>query len=226
MKQVTTDEEFPLATNKIRMVTREERMQIGNGNSKQRFHNQMFQQQRRKWGDWSECSKDCLKTRHRRNCDDLIQAQNSTTGSIKSSKSNLISVTESGVGGGGGEGEGNKTSNKRHVASGGKVGEIESNEGEEEDLLLKADQGSNNEDEDYADIGDGDEDEDETDSCEKVDASKTTEQIPCVGGLCRLTTSSQLAGSPGATNLLVNSKSRDRKLVVQGRQRTNADQQG
>lgn len=225
MKQVTADEDFPLATNKPQMVTRGERVQISKGNSKQRLHNQMIQQQRRKWGDWSECSKDCLKTRHRRNCDDLIQVQNSTTGSIKSGKSNSISVTESGLGG-------NKTSNKRHTASGGRDEEIGSNEGEEEDLLLKADQGSNNEDEDYADVGDGDEEEDETDSCEKVDASKTTEQIPCVGGLCRLTTSSQLAGSPeqgaifpGATNSLVYPKSRDRK-VVQGRQRTSVDQQG
>lgn len=27
---------------------------------------------RRKWSDWSECSTECLRTRHRLNCDDLI----------------------------------------------------------------------------------------------------------------------------------------------------------
>lgn len=35
-------------------------------------------QQRRKWSDWSECSADCLRTRHRLNCDDILAAQNST----------------------------------------------------------------------------------------------------------------------------------------------------
>lgn len=163
------------------LAERGKKMQtIGNGNNRQKFHNQLVhQQQRRKWGDWSECSKDCLRTRHRRNCDDLIQAQNSTTSSLISNKSDSIGVPAA-----------SGSNRKRHVSGSGQ--DLVSGttiEDEEEDLLLKAGEGAINEDEDYADVG---EEDDEVDSCEKVDPSKTTEQENCTGGSCPLS-SNQLS---------------------------------
>lgn len=177
-EQVVTGDDFVPIKQKLQLQI--EKMQIGNGSSKQRNHNQLIQQQRRKWGDWSECSKDCLRTRHRRNCDDLVQVQNSTaSGGLISSKSNSISVTTEAAGGG----------NSKRQVSVEQLSDGTAN-GDEEDLLLRAGDSANNEDEDYADVGD---EEDEIDSCERVDASKTTEQIPCTGGLCPLSPNHQLA---------------------------------
>lgn len=37
-------------------------------------------QEERNWGDWSDCSERCVKTRHRKNCDDLITANRRPAG--------------------------------------------------------------------------------------------------------------------------------------------------
>lgn len=128
---------------------------------RQRVHLVNQQQQRRKWSDWSECSTNCFKTRHRLNCDDLLAAQDAGNNNKTITATTTRQPTN----------EATATTNKSSVAA---------NEDDEEELLTRADQSID--DDDYADEGD---EEEETDSCANVDTSKTFEQIPCVGGLCR-----------------------------------------
>ena len=122
-----------------------------------------LQQQRRKWSDWSECSPNCLKVRHRLNCDDIL-AQNQSkhsgqptdpaNGSPQAiSSSNLDTLKPS--------------SNRLVLVVAGEP--VVTTEGQFDD-------------DDYADEGD---DENESDSCEKVEASKTFEERTCTGGQCK-----------------------------------------
>lgn len=81
MKQVSDEEEkvFALKKQKRTMQMGSNKMQMRN--QTQRTDNLLHihqQQAGAKWGDWSECSVDCLKTRHRKNCEDLLAAQNSS----------------------------------------------------------------------------------------------------------------------------------------------------
>lgn len=142
-------------------------------------------QQRRKWSDWSQCSESCVKTRHRLNCEDILQAQNATAKPI--SDVNLIGPKE--------------------------VKQIEGLKEDEEEEELKIDQTNDEDNDDYADEGD---EEGETDTCANViDTSKTLEEKPCVGGLCRL------SGFPTE-----NQWPKDR-LAIQSRRRTeNPKQKG
>lgn len=171
---------------------------------------------RRKWSDWSECSAECIKTRHRLNCDDIIQAgenqlQSESTPKVANNVKQLAAKeTQSlprtilsqvdGLVGRQVQINERRLLNERHSPV-----SHRSNDNEDEDeLVYKADQAD---DDDYADEGD---EEEETDSCSNVDTSKTFEQSACLGGLCRLpllgATNPILSGS--AINLDTNTRPR------------------
>lgn len=151
---------------------------------------------RRKWSDWSECSEECYKTRHRLNCDDIVQASEKSATTIESNNvkqsgsapsssskinpSSLEATKRQALGAGRGS--------KGRSSAGGAA---QQNDNEDEDeLLYKADQAD---DDDYADEGD---EEDETDSCSNVDPSKTFEKSACLGGSCRLPSLGQTDANP------------------------------
>lgn len=136
---------------------------------------------RRKWGDWSVCSENCIRTRHRQNCDDLLatSGQNSTKFEDSKIKINTHLQLLNGKTLATGQATSALTTNsnfnvKRNALS-------SASETTRDNLLPNTSDLAQADEDDYADEGD---EEDEDDSCANVDASKTIEEQPCVGGLC------------------------------------------
>lgn len=116
-----------------------------------------------KWGDWSECSVRCLKTRHRRNCDDLVSSLNRTAlFSGKTPKSD----------------QNKQSSSELELREAKRVEDEESpTENEEGDEDLGPEEGDTMEEND----------EEEDDSCAQlVGTIKTYEEVACLGGQCKL----------------------------------------
>lgn len=137
---------------------------------------QQQQQQRRKWSDWSLCSPKCIRTRHRRTCDDIVAAQQQQQQQAQNLTSTATTVPIS-------------TATTPLSSTNSNIKRVKQIN-DKDDLLLEADQ---IEDEDYADEGD---EEEETDLCERVDSSRTIEEQPCVGGLCPLSLTDQQKVAP------------------------------
>lgn len=153
----------------------------------------VHQATKRKWSDWSECSINCVKVRHRVNCDDIVGEEQ------KRQSNNKTITADNNI-----EQPLNKAQQNQQPLKGTQQ-HTENYEKKSiiikrttnlvgEDFLLSRGTG----DDDYADDGDEIEaDDEETDLCDKVDTSKTFEEIPCTGGLCRISLTQQ-----GAINLL------------------------
>lgn len=134
--------------------------------------------QRIKWSDWTECSASCVKTRHRLNCDDILQqASNATATSYSSSSSK--------------NDNGNQNKNQGASFIGKRDDDDDDNNNSSDGGGAAAAVQANDED-DYAD----DVVEDEEDSCANVDTSKTFEEKRCVGGACRLATNLETQPPP------------------------------
>lgn len=122
---------------------------------------------RRKWSDWSECSENCMKIRHRLNCDDLILIQRqSQEQQSKFPTANKTSTL-------------NQNDNSIKVISNAKAQQF---------LAGREKRFASEDNDDYADDGDIIEESegDDVDSCAQLlDTVKTFEQIPCSGGQCR-----------------------------------------
>lgn len=167
---------------------------------------------RRKWSDWSECSEECFKTRHRLNCDDIVQAGENVATTTESNNVKQLGADSGSL---------SKLhpprseASKRQALGAGRgskersspAGAAQQNDHEDEDeLLYKADQAD---DDDYADEGD---EEDETDSCSNVDPSKTFEKSACLGGSCRL----PLLAPTGSLTGLANPETNPRQISTSG----------
>lgn len=177
---------------------------------------QFYQQQlqRRKWSDWSECSSDCKQTRHRINCDDLIQAQNILTSSPLVTTTTTATTTAS---------SSSQTGNARRTTK--------RHEGEDEETSAanlahkinrspeQVDEASGTDqaldDEDYADEGDAE--DTENDSCANViDSSKTFEERRCFNsGQClRLISENEFARyKPSTSKQSINHQARGKFVV-------------
>lgn len=178
---------------------------------------------RRKWSDWSECSAECVRTRHRTSCDDLIAAGQVSVDSKRQKTAEEQTVAPAVASA--------NVLRRRQVSAtrSDKFPHIEDGsegDGEEEDkdnaevikrtpedrprVSVPAD------DEDYADEGDED---DEADSCANVEPSKTFEQVPCFGGLCPIPLPTQ-----GANSDVARYKSRKHNKQLTGDQSTSRRQ--
>lgn len=133
-------------------------MEIKHRQSRGRFNSTAPKQ--RKWSDWSECTVNCIKVRHRLICDDILSFEqekiNRTSSNKKTYQVTSSTTTE-------------HTLLKRNQPS-----------------VSNAEELLNGAEDDYADDGDEIEPDVDTDLCDKVDASKTFEEVPCLGGQCKL----------------------------------------
>lgn len=177
------------------------------------------------WGHWSECSENCVKIRHRLNCDDILPQASS-----KNQSNSLREVAGNKRSTFGEQNKANhKTNGKRQVPlkSGADKNLPESNDvindryigsgraddEEDDSLLAKSDQI----DEAYLDDGDDEENQEaELDSCANVETGKTFQEAPCTGGLCRRDASHPVPSPPiSSAPIFSRKKLRDRA----GRQR-------
>lgn len=118
---------------------------------------------RRKWSDWSECSAECLRTRHRLNCDDLLASSRDLSATTANSASKQVASSPP---------------LPLDELAGDKRKPVRRS-----NIPLPTRDQYDDEHDDYADEGDED---DESDSCANVETSKTFEEQLCLGGLCKL----------------------------------------
>lgn len=159
---------------------------------------------RRKWSDWGECSADCVRTRHRLHCDDLIQIsppnfwpsaepagqRPNSNKSTHSERPALIKRHTLAPAASGGADKLSLTSKQQQqdelLGGGGEQASERpaTGSGLAEPSIEAQDGGGGVDDEqDYAD--EGDEEEGGNDSCARVESSLTFEEQTCSGGQCK-----------------------------------------
>ena len=152
----------------------------------ERRQQRVHQAIQRKWSDWSECSANCLRTRHRLDCNDLLNESQPVkiTRKLRAAAADLF--------------------RPKRLTTATTTGRATPKESADEETWLannsaverdkkshgrapfasgaKSGLGDQLDEEDYADEGD----DDEEDPCDKVDSRRTYEEQVCTGGQCRL----------------------------------------
>lgn len=150
-----------------------------------------------KWSDWSDCSENCVRTRQRWNCDDLVQQ--SSIGGQEKQEPELLEKQQHKVNGS------NQNSsirdNKQGLLDIGELSRLASKVKREIEEELKKETNDDDDDEDGLEpIGsvalttEQPDIEDERDNCAGIDSRKIYQEIPCIGGRC-LRTELAAAGS-------------------------------